>query len=270
MDKSSSPLDNGLSYLRRWKVLIGIGVFGDSAQKTGIDSDIWRYYLLSHRPETGDTEFSWDSFISCNNNLLLKNFGNFVSRVIKFINSRHYNNVVPNWKEYHEDSFEIFKNEINQLLSQYNQNFDTAKIRSASVILLQISQQGNGFLQSSKLDNTLAENNPSKCAAVIGMAVNLVHLLASIAEPFMPNTAKAINSQLCTNAMTIPDSWSADSIQPGHIVGVSQHLFGRIKPEKAEEWRKQFGSNEMEKEKETKNANKAKSKKKAVAKETNT
>lgn len=27
-----------------------IGVFGDSAQKTGVPSDVWRYYLLSHRP----------------------------------------------------------------------------------------------------------------------------------------------------------------------------------------------------------------------------
>lgn len=73
-----------------------IGVFGDSARKTGVAADIWRYFLLSHRPETGDSEFTWDSFISCNNNLFLKNFGNFVSRVLKFVNSRHYNNIVPN------------------------------------------------------------------------------------------------------------------------------------------------------------------------------
>lgn len=34
----------------------GIGVFGDSAQKTGVLSDVWRFYLLSSRPETGDSE----------------------------------------------------------------------------------------------------------------------------------------------------------------------------------------------------------------------
>ena len=32
----------------------GIGVFGDSAQKTGVTSDVCRYYLISHRPDTGD------------------------------------------------------------------------------------------------------------------------------------------------------------------------------------------------------------------------
>jgi methionyl-tRNA synthetase len=72
----------------------GIGVFGDSAQKTGVPSDVWRFFLLSVRPETGDSEFSWDSFISANNNLLLKNLGNFVSHMLKFLNSDHYNNTV--------------------------------------------------------------------------------------------------------------------------------------------------------------------------------
>ena len=36
----------------------GIGGFGDSARKTGIPSDIWRFFLLVQRPESGDTEFT--------------------------------------------------------------------------------------------------------------------------------------------------------------------------------------------------------------------
>lgn len=82
-------------------------------------SDIWRFYPLYCRPETGDSEFTWDGFISANNNLLLKNLGNFVSRVVKFINSRHFNNVVPDWTQYGEPSFDAFKADINQLLAQY-------------------------------------------------------------------------------------------------------------------------------------------------------
>lgn len=36
------------------------GVFGKDCQKTGIPSDVWRYYLLINRPESFDTEFTWD------------------------------------------------------------------------------------------------------------------------------------------------------------------------------------------------------------------
>jgi methionyl-tRNA synthetase len=57
----------------------GIGVFGNNVQETGIDADVWRYYLLKCRPEQGDTEFEWARFIDANNNELLKNLGNFVN-----------------------------------------------------------------------------------------------------------------------------------------------------------------------------------------------
>ncbi|XWW97929.1 hypothetical protein V2A60_005925 [Cordyceps javanica] len=225
----------------------GIGVFGDSARETGVPSDIWRYFLLSHRPETNDSEFTWESFISCNNNLLLKNFGNFVSRVLKFINSRQYNDVVPNWQDHSDASVKGFQKNINVLLTQYIQDLDAVKIRSALDIVLQISHEGNGFLQSSKLDNSLAENEPLKCAAVIGVAINVVHLLASLVSPFMPDTAKSICSQLRADLLPIRGEWSPGSIAPGHKIDKSQHLFSRIKPEKAEEWRKLFGSDEVAK-----------------------
>lgn len=30
----------------------GIGVFGDDAMKSGVISDVWRFYLLYRRPES--------------------------------------------------------------------------------------------------------------------------------------------------------------------------------------------------------------------------
>ena len=38
----------------------GVGVFGDQASKIGINSEVWRYYLLSIRPESKDSTFDWD------------------------------------------------------------------------------------------------------------------------------------------------------------------------------------------------------------------
>lgn len=40
------------------------GVFGNAAQKTDIPPSVWRYYLLSTRPETADAMFSWDDCVS--------------------------------------------------------------------------------------------------------------------------------------------------------------------------------------------------------------
>jgi methionyl-tRNA synthetase len=235
----------------------GIGVFGDSAQKAGVASDVWRYYLISHRPETSDTEFNWDAFIAANNNLLLKNLGNFVSRVIKFVNSKNYNNIVPDYTGYHEPAFDDWKATINALLAEYIQKLDAVKLRGALSTVLSISQQGNIFLQSNGLDNKLAANEPLKCAAVIGLALNLIHLLGSVIAPFMPDTANSINAQLRSEPRLVPDSWSADSIKPGHEIGKAAYLFSNIKPERAQEWRESFGGQEAQKLKEEEAARKA-------------
>ena len=37
-----------------------MGVFGDDCQKTGLSSEYWRYFLLRTRPESFDSEFSWE------------------------------------------------------------------------------------------------------------------------------------------------------------------------------------------------------------------
>ena len=65
----------------------GVGVFGSNAKDTGIPSDVWRYYLISNRPETGDTDFFWDKFADKTNSELKNNLGNLCHRVFSFINS---------------------------------------------------------------------------------------------------------------------------------------------------------------------------------------
>ena len=64
------------------------GVFGDQAKDTGIPSEVWRFYLLSNRPEQSDSAFYWDDLADKNNNELLKNLGNFVNRCLAFVYNR--------------------------------------------------------------------------------------------------------------------------------------------------------------------------------------
>jgi methionyl-tRNA synthetase len=61
------------------------GVFGDDAMNSGIPTEVWRYYLLTNRPEQQDTIFLWSDFVAKNNNELLKNLGNFSNRCLKFL-----------------------------------------------------------------------------------------------------------------------------------------------------------------------------------------
>ena len=56
-------------------------VFGNNARETGQPASVWRYYLISQRPETNDSAFLWSNFIAACNNELLANLGNFCNRV---------------------------------------------------------------------------------------------------------------------------------------------------------------------------------------------
>lgn len=59
-------------------------MFGDGAKDSGVPSEVWRYYLLANRPESSDTEFSWNDFAAKVNNELLANPGNLTNRALKF------------------------------------------------------------------------------------------------------------------------------------------------------------------------------------------
>ena len=66
-----------------------IGVFGGDVMKLPISIECWRYYLLSIRPETSDTQFKWTDFATKVNNDLLSNFGNLCNRILKFIDKNN-------------------------------------------------------------------------------------------------------------------------------------------------------------------------------------
>ena len=65
------------------------GVFGDDAMNSGLDADLYRYYLLAIRPEKSDTVFSWRDFQEKVNKELVANLGNLINRTMTFID-RYY------------------------------------------------------------------------------------------------------------------------------------------------------------------------------------
>ncbi|KAI0535392.1 tRNA synthetases class I (M)-domain-containing protein [Xylaria digitata] len=227
-----------------------IGVFGNSAQLTGIDADIWRFFLLSRRPETSDAEFKWDEFLDVNNNDLLKNLGNFVNRVVKFTRAK-LDGTIPDYRKYTEPSFDQYKADVNAQLQTYITAMEAIKLRQGLQTILNISALGNQFLQSNKLSNqTLAEQH-DKCTAVVGLALNHVHLLANLLTPYMPQTARSMLQQVGVEAATfsIPDIWTANTLEPGQKIGKPTLLFSQIPAARAEEWRETFGGDELKKQK---------------------
>lgn len=228
----------------------GIGVFGTSAKQTGIAADVWRYFLLMRRPETSDTEFQWDGFIAANNNELVANFGNFVNRILKYVNSANYESVVPAFPENEEvkKSLAPHIDEANTILDRYRKEMDAVHLKQGLLIARELSSLGNKLLQDNRLDNALFASERARCDAVVNLALNHVHLLASVLAPYLPATTRAILEQLQLDLLIIPEGrWEADSVKGGHKIGKAAHLFKTIKPEKEAEWKEMFGGDELNK-----------------------
>ncbi|TLD28690.1 hypothetical protein PspLS_03204 [Pyricularia sp. CBS 133598] len=234
----------------------GVGVFGNTARSTGIDPDVWRYYLLSRRPESSDSEFKWEEFIDANNNDLLKNLGNLVQRVVKFAHAK-MDAKVPEYAKKEVPTFDQHKAEVNKLLQDYISNLKATKLRAGLATTMLISALGNKLLQDHKLGNQLLDEDPELCNGLIALALDHLYLIASLLFPYMPGTARSILRQIglakgdesLDSAFRIPEVWKGDSLTPGTPLGEPERPFAQIPASKLEEWREAFGGEELRKQK---------------------
>lgn len=237
----------------------GIGVFGDGARDSGIGVSIWRYYLLAIRPEHNDTTFSWDDFQAKINGELASNLGNFINRTTKFIYSK-LNGIVPgistssstlpSSSSFCLDSFNPlfgtsennFISNVNEELKNYHNFMNTrANLRSALKSVMTISSFGNQYLSETHLDMKLLEGNPEYCGIVLTLSINLLYLLASIMEPFIPKSSEDLCAILNIPSIPlIPFEFNWNFIKGGHCIKEPFILFKRIEDAQVAELKIKF------------------------------
>ncbi|KAF1799189.1 tRNA synthetases class I (M)-domain-containing protein [Mucor lusitanicus] len=216
-----------------------VGVFGNNAEATGIPPSVWRYYLMSVRPETSDSMFTWNEFITKNNSELLNNLGNFVNRAIRFIFAK-YDGVIPKADFSGKLETDLIK-DVNELLKQYIDAMENVKLRSGLGIAMNISARGNQYLQEANLSNALFDESRPKCDAVVATAANLIYLLSAVLSPYMPAASESMCRQLNAPLRTIPDEFAMD-IKEGHVLGGAEYLFTRIDEKMEEVWKGKYGT----------------------------
>lgn len=221
----------------------GIGVFGNDARDSGIPVAVWRYYLLSVRPETTDSTFGWDDFGARNNNELLANLGNYISRISKFA-SANFERKVPGIREL-DNVDKAFVTKVDAMLKEYLALMEKVHLRAALKQAMGISSLGNHYLTESGLDKRLLINDPSRCSTIITVALNLAYLLSALLDPFIPTTAADIRRILNAPARKIPDTFDVNVIEQGHPLGESFHLFSRIEEFRLKELRAKFSGKQV-------------------------
>eukprot|EP01025_Chloroclados_australasicus_P054321 TRINITY_DN6435_c0_g1_i5.p1 TRINITY_DN6435_c0_g1~~TRINITY_DN6435_c0_g1_i5.p1 ORF type:complete len:1024 (-),score=164.90 TRINITY_DN6435_c0_g1_i5:327-3305(-) len=175
----------------------GVGVFGTDARDTGIPVEVWRYYLLSNRPEQSDTDFKWSDLQAKNNSELLNNFGNFVFRALSFLyREDFFGGVAPVAHESKGiEQVEELGKAVGPMVQDYIDTLDRIKIREGIFTALRISAEGNKFFQDHQ-PWVLIKKDKEHCGTLILAAVGLVRVLAALVFPYMPSISNKLVSQL--------------------------------------------------------------------------
>ncbi|MFZ0566269.1 MAG: methionine--tRNA ligase [Chlamydiales bacterium] len=106
-------------------------------------TDQIRYTLAATAPETGDAEFTWKDFqLRCNAELLGK-LGNFVNRVLVFIQN-NCQAQIPSQHKLEEMDLR-FLNQINRIVTDIKESYADYRIRRATQLIMELAQAGNSY-----------------------------------------------------------------------------------------------------------------------------
>ncbi|WP_284162489.1 methionine--tRNA ligase [Frigidibacter sp. SD6-1] len=216
----------------------GRGVFMDQALSI-LPSDYWRWWLLSHAPESSDSEFTWENFQGSVNKDLADVLGNFVSRITKFCAAK-YGPAIPAGGTYDERAQALIA-DLETRVRAYETHMQEMEVRKAATELRAIWVAGNEYLQSAA-PWTVFKTDPEAAAAIVRLSLNLVRLYAVLSEPFIPDAAATMLKDMGTDNRTWPGpvTEALETLSPGHAFAVPEVLFRKIADEEREEWSKRF------------------------------
>ena len=216
----------------------GRGVFMDQALQI-LPADYWRWWLLSHAPESSDREFTWENFQQSVNKDLADVLGNFVSRVTKFCRSK-FGEIVPEGGDYGDQEFALVA-ELEEKLETYETHMEAMEIRKAAAELRAIWVAGNEYLQAAAPWSAFKED-PDRAAAIVRLSLNLIRLYAVLSEPFIPDASATMLEAMGAEGASWPDSVgdALATLEPGHAFTVPDVLFAKISDEDREGWQERF------------------------------
>lgn len=224
----------GLQYLNyegeKFSKSKGIGVFCEALPGLDIDVDMWRSYLTQIIPESNDSEFKWDDFRDRTNSDLLGNLGNYVNRIVKFVNTR-LNGTIRRTEESRltDRDNEVLK-KIEEYKEKITESLETGETRRAWSEVFGLCDVGNKYIHDTepwkKIKKDLQRVND-----IYYIGTRLLKAVSVFSAPFIPGTAKKIWGQLGLKGSPLDKgSWgkATKDIEEEHSFGKDQILFKKL------------------------------------------
>ena len=205
-----------------------IGIWIDEALEI-LPSDYWRFALVYIRPETRDSNFTWDLFIDIINSILNDTIGNFIHRTLS-LTYRYFKEVPPRYKLNNVD--EEVLNDVKRLYEEITKMFKSFKFKEALFRIVDIARVGNKYLNDTQPWD-LIKTNRERAATVLNIALSLVKALAILLAPIIPEHADRLWHMLGYNDSVHNHKWqeALTGIKAGQKIERPKPLFTKVSKE---------------------------------------
>jgi len=203
-----------------------VGIWIDEALEM-FPVDYWRFFLIATRPESKDTNFTWSAFSEKINADLNDTYGNFIHRTLSFIANKFEGEIPAPSKTDNDD--EALLQTVKTKVEQAAAEIEDCRLQSAANTLIGISRIGNQYLNTKEPWN-LMKTDKEIAGSIFYVAAQVVKTLATVSEPFMPQTAEQIWQTLQLQGNVQEEKWT-DALRPieaGHKIAKPIPLFHKV------------------------------------------
>jgi methionyl-tRNA synthetase len=183
-------------------------------------------------PETRDSDWSWDGFVTRNNTELLAAWGNLVNRVLKFA-FKHFDGVVPDPGELRDDDRAILAT-VEGGFDKIGALLDAVKLRDGLTEAMALAREVNGYLDRAPWFKVIKEDRQS-AATTIYTALRCIDNLKTLFAPFLPFTSQRVHGYLGYDGtlfgeQAIETYQESERTHQGLVYRVDENVVGRWAP----------------------------------------
>jgi len=188
------------------------------------ETDAVRYYLAAKMPETKDTDWTWEDFLSKVNDELVAAYGNFVHRSLTLTDS-HVGHV-PEPGEPAEADRDLVDT-IREVHEEVTEGLDEARFQAPLQAIMRLAREGNCYIDRQapwQLDDE------DRRATVLHHCLRLSRALAILTAPYLPDSAQRLWRMLGEDGSVHEADWSAalEPPEPGSRIGDPEPLFEKL------------------------------------------
>ena len=187
--------------------------------------DSLRYYLTSIMPETSDSDFTWEGYVSSNNNELVANLGNFIHRILT-MSHKNFDGKIPKFESESESTKEIIER-CNNAIKEVGTSISKRRFREALNNLMALSKFGNQFLDKNEPWKKMKENK-NEAGEILGQSIIIINAISCILEPFLPESSQKLQKILFGETI---NEWKLIFPKPGTPFEKPMPLFEKLDEE---------------------------------------